>query len=319
MAPAIMRVTVAGAGDKSGSSWANAMGWAEFETDYEGSAESGDMYYVMSGTYTLTSHLSTAIDGTSTDMIQVIGVSDEALTEAVGADRPFFDGGASYYVRADNWWRFRNVRVEGEQAYVLRADTGAQFINCKADNSSGTADRDAIRPEGANCIVIKCEAISDAGVGIFMFSRYGIVRQNHAHDCKTGIRIIERNAVEENIIETCTTYGLFIDTSTLDFNYIVNNTIWTCATGINAPAGYDYLVADNLIDTNTTKGIVWAAAIDSAWFDYNNFNGNSGGDVTNVTKGPNTTSNVPGFTNAAGQDFSGVDAANGSVIEDGVG
>ena len=41
--------TVAGAGDKDGSSWANAFDLAEFDTQFA-SAAAGDVYYVYSGT-----------------------------------------------------------------------------------------------------------------------------------------------------------------------------------------------------------------------------------------------------------------------------
>ena len=78
---ATMYVTVAGAGTKAGTSWANAFGYAEWETDYEGSAEPGDIYYVEDGTYTLTSDFSTARDGTVDSYIKVIGVATGTTNE----------------------------------------------------------------------------------------------------------------------------------------------------------------------------------------------------------------------------------------------
>jgi len=311
---ATMYVTVAGAGDKSGSSWANAMGYAEFETDFEGSAAAGDIYYVMSGTYTLTSNLLSSLDGTAASMINVIGVSDESETEAQGTDRPFFDGGASYGVRVDNYWQWKNCRFEGEQTYVLRGDTGTKVINCKADNSSGTADRSAIDIEGLYSLVFNCEGISDAGYGIGMFSTQGQVYGCYAHDSKSGIHVSGRSSVSFNIVDTCTTYGVQVTGATIEFGYICNNTIYNCVTGINAIAGQAYIVLNNQIVTNTTKGIVWASAIEANLFDYNNYNGNTGGDTTNVTKGSGATANAPGFTDAGGGDFSGVDSDDAFAI-----
>ena len=74
MAAATMYVTVAGAGDKSGSTWGNAMGLGEWETDVEATAEAGDIYYLEAGTYTLTNAFSTALDGTDVAPIKIIGV-----------------------------------------------------------------------------------------------------------------------------------------------------------------------------------------------------------------------------------------------------
>lgn len=90
-AAATMYVTVAGAGGKTGADWANAMSSAEFETDIEGAAEAGDIYYVMSGTYDYSGGaVATARDGAAANPVTVIidgcttGISaDAALTSHV--------------------------------------------------------------------------------------------------------------------------------------------------------------------------------------------------------------------------------------------
>ena len=66
MAAADMYVTNTGAGDKSGSSWANAMSLTEFATDVVSNCEAGDRYFIMGGqTYTFTANINSARDGSA--------------------------------------------------------------------------------------------------------------------------------------------------------------------------------------------------------------------------------------------------------------
>ena len=115
MAAEEMYVTVAGAGDNSGDSWANAMALSDFETDLEGSAEAGDIYYVKEGTYTLTSDLDwSSQDGSYTNPIIIIGVKTETTHEppefsdwASGDDRPLIAQGG-YALTTGDYARVRN-------------------------------------------------------------------------------------------------------------------------------------------------------------------------------------------------------------------
>ena len=111
-------VTVAGAGDNSGDSWANALTVSEFVMSVN-SAIAGDSYYVAGGTYTFGASINTAADGTGSSPISIIGVNSGTTAEpptvsdyATGSSRPLFSCGA-YTITIDNYWKFLNIRASG--------------------------------------------------------------------------------------------------------------------------------------------------------------------------------------------------------------
>ena len=148
---ATMYVVPAGAGDKSGSSWANAMSSTTWETDVETNAEPGDIYYVYTGTYSLDNDWSTALNGVSTAPITIIGCSDQGdpPTEANGNDRPLIDAtAADYDFKFSNSWIIKNLRVTITDDAGFRCNDKGIRINCYAYNSSETANRRAFYCSG---------------------------------------------------------------------------------------------------------------------------------------------------------------------------
>lgn len=297
MAAATMYVTVAGAGGKTGADWANAMGLAEFVTDITNNTEAGDIYYLLSGTYELTATLNTTRDGLTTSYIKVIGVSDTALTEATGTDRPLINTGVYAFI-VDNYWYFRNLSFVGSitSLQVFRADNYAEVVNCKFESTVDNISAALI--ESGN--TINCDFISTVG-----YSLQGNTNIDYCY-VKNGYNVTLPRAgqgVYTNSIFDGGVTGINFNPNTADYKhcYIANNTIYNCTTGINLNTALWSTIYSNIIDTCTT-GIAADATSDSYILDYNNFNGNTA-DVSNVTKGSNATALDPQFVNAAAGNF----------------
>lgn len=303
MAAATMYVTPAGAGTKAGNDWANAMGLAEFETDFEGAAEAGDIYYLAGGTYTLTNNLLSTRNGSQTSPISVIGVTVGTSNEppiasdwATGDGRPLIASG-TYIFGGNDYTGLYNLRTTGTAAYLFRLDSYSLFVNCKATN---TNSGDGIYCGGAYSRVIGCECSSTTGTAFDLSGSSSTLLQGcYAHDSATGVTIAPYSTLVMCIAETCTT-GISLASN--NGNFIVNCTIDNCTTGVSATTSYAGAFLNNII-SNNTSGASWTTEQKTNHWDYNNWYGNTG-DVSNVTKGNNALAVDPQFTNAAGGDFS---------------
>jgi len=289
-------VTVAGAGAKDGTTWANAMGFAEFETDVEASVEAGDRYFLEEGTYTLTSSLTTLTDGITTAPIQMIGVKSGTTNEPpvfsdypTGDNRPLFACAANAF-DFDNLWQWRNLRWTITTSRGVDVDIGHQFENCKSTNSSGTGNRSAFSVV-ASCHYILCEAISDLG-NAFSTGANNRYMGCYVHDSVTGFLMAgssDNQLIYNCVIDTCTT-GLSIANAGIG-NMILSNTIYNCITAMDLGTGCDYeMIVNNIFDANTT-GVDFADANRTYILDYNVYD--NGTDVVNVIKGGNSVTGDP--------------------------
>lgn len=312
-APTYLYVKTSGCGgDDSGDSWTNCLGHDEgaWETHIEALTTETDYYYfVMEGTYTLPGDFIVTGDGTVTLENHIIGVVSGTTNEpavasdwATGTNRPLItDGASAYTFEVDNFWILRNLRVESGNTSSITVGISCRTINVKAQND-GAAIRDAITFSANNAASIDCEWISDNGYAVDQ-NGYGIFIGNYIHDSDYGVTADGSYSLFlYNIIDTCATAGLYFAANIR--THIINNIIYNCPTGIRATTAYDFLIYNNIIDTCTTKGISW----DTTWqtsniMDWNNFNGNTGGDVLNAVKGANATALDPQFEGAAGGDF----------------
>lgn len=308
-------VTVAGAGTKDGTSWANAFGLAEWKTDLEASASAGDFYYVEGGTYTLTSSINATLDGTRTNPITVIGVKAGTTAEppttadwANGDDRPLIVA-AGYQFTFDNYWIFRNFRVTITESNGFRADTGSIRINCSSNNSSDL-DRPAFFVQSQGQLIDSDGQAGGATKGRACdhrnFSSVRIIGC-YLHDSGYGIyqTTAKRAVYLFNVIANIDNDGIRRNNGAgnQDANdSIINNTFYNCANGIYYDDSYGCNVMNNIIASCTT-GINWGVENKSNIYDYNNFH-DCTTDVTNVTKGPNATAFDPKFTNPSDGDFS---------------
>jgi len=111
-----------------------------------------------------------------------------------------------------------------------------------------------------------------------------------------GVHITNNDGVS---VVGCTFYsitGIAVYITTGEQPLILNNQFVSCGYGIRA-----------------------TTALASALIDYNNYFASVTADVSGVSKGSNATANDPGFTDAPGGDFSGVDSADGFGMRLGVG
>lgn len=330
-AAATMYVTPAGADTKTGADWAHAMGYAEWETDVEGSAEAGDIYYVAGGTYTLTSDFVTALDGAVDNPIYIIGVKSSTTNEppvasdfATGTDRPLItDGASAYTFDVDDYWVVKNIRMTGSDTNSISIGSGSIIENCYASND-GAATRNALFLTQLN-EAVSCELTSTNGVGV-VASANAKIYGCYIHDSATGISggTSDNFSIIGNFIDTCPIALSFGNASTT--HTIVNNTLYnddkTDAGSIGISSGTTnthYIIINNII-TGFETGISNGDNYSNTWYiDYNDFY-DCGTDRTNVaiTAPVRSSHDIdvnPAFTDAANGDFS-VTAAG--VLGDGL-
>lgn len=305
-AAATMYTTVAGAGNKDGTDWTNAFGLAEWETDLEGNAEAGDIYYVAGGTYTLTAHLDCANDGTSVAPISVIGVESGTTNEppvlsdyAYGTDRPLIASGA-YACQFDDYWVLKNIRVTITFAQGFKADDGSALVNCYAFNSSGTSNYPGFQLGQPRSSIIGCEAISTNGYAIQLVNSSARIVSVYIHDSTVGISGVFNSAnISKNIIDTCTT-GIAMNGSGLGSS-VINNTFYTCTTGITGTTDYAMVFLNNILDECGTPAS-WGTEEKSNLWDYNSWDGDKSSN-SNVTAGLNSIDSDITLTDPANGDF----------------
>lgn len=319
-AAADMAVTVAGAGDGSGTAgdgvtleWDNAMSLAQWETDAGTacSSEAGDRYFVTEGTYTLNEAWDCTNSGTTAGRIQVIGVvsgtsaepptiTDWANSDGTCSDCPLIAAAANTFNFEDMWTlRNLNVTTTAESGFVI--DQGSHIINCKSLNSSGSANRRAFHIGNQNTLLMGSDGQSDAGRAV-QGGNAIFIWGNWLHDSDAGhfnsaapstyvFNIFDNNAI-----------GLNMDNDTGVF--AANNTFYSNSTaGITGAGGQRQMIINNIFNDNLV-GVTNTSGSDKSWFlDYNDFEGN-GTPVTNVDRGPNTLSLDPVFGGADAGDFS---------------
>lgn len=311
-----MYVTTTGAGTKSGLSWANAFSLTEFEIDAEVSAEAGDRYFFKEGTYTLASAIITALDGSATSYIEIIGVVSATTAEpptssdwATGNNRPIISHNSHSFQINGDYWRLRGLQVEtnGAMTSLYLGGYNICAINCKVTNTNAGAFYALYAIDRA--IIIDCEAQSTNGYGIRV-GTYSFIFGCYAHDSSVKGIIASGNYVYilHCIIDTC---GIGLDP--YSFLRIVNTTIYNCTSGVT---GTNYAASqyyNNVIDNCTTGFKVNAAGVIamSTLFDYNNWSNNTkdmswdnGVSEDNLAKGANDTAVAPAFIDAPASNFS---------------
>lgn len=300
-------VTVTGAGDKGGSTWANAMGRAEWETDLEAPVSADDVYYVEEGTYTLTEDIDcSAIDGTSIAPIKIIGVktgtsneppvfSDHAFTTA----RPLIAAGGNQWWFGD-YWIIKNIRITTAETWGFRADAYSQFVNCKSTATGGSW---AISSPGSNSKVSACEA--EANIGGISLVANGRALACYVHDGSGDGIVPQAGAVIFNcIIDNMTGDG--IDLSTRDSCVLIHNTITGCGNGIAGTTANATVILNNII-AGCTVGANWGDAYTDQYVDYNCWDNTD--DTINITKGDHAVTGDPSI-NAGADNFSITTASN---------
>ena len=303
-----MYVISGGLGDTSGDSWANAMSLAAFEVDVEAAMEAGNVYYILAGTYTLTDSISSDLDGGDGTPISFVGVADTAspATRGSGDDRPTFVCGA-YFVRNDNYITWENCRFLGTGGSVLRVDRRCFVKNCYANNSSGTANRDAFDSQSTATNFFDCEMESTNGIGSDNYGPSNF-RNCYVHHSSVGIETGPPSIFSENIVAICSTVGIKVTGSNC---HLFGNTIYGCIAGMVHTAALAMGVVRNNIFSQCTIGLEGTGINFNLDIDYNDWFGNTA-DCALYDTGANCISVDPVFTNTAdgSEDFS-LDSSSG--------
>lgn len=272
----------------------------------------GNKMYMEAGTYTLSAAI-----GVAADLLCLIeGYQTTRGDNPTGTNRPLVAAAANTF-NFDNEWQFKNIRCTTTTADGFRADNNAVFINCKSDNSSGTATRHGFETT-SRAIFIDCEGISTNGRAFFLFSIDCRILNCYAHDSDEGINLASTSQAEFCILDTCSTYGIRMH-GTANVLTALNNTIYNCGVGISILSGGLNVIRNNQL-ADCTTGIDNAGDVAQWYLDYNNYHSNTD-NLDNLDYGDNATFNDPGFANEAGGDFSiGTDeTANGFGTRLGVG
>jgi hypothetical protein len=267
-------------------------------------ATAGNTYYIAAdGTHTLSASVIVTEDGEDGAACYIEGYNSSRDDDPTGTNRPLISCGASYYFRPGDFWHSSNLRFSGSSAHVFEIGSNDNHVtNCYAENTSGTDDRDALLVSTGGGTVLGCEATSTNGEAFFLASASSNAIGCYAHDSKYGFRFsVDFAQISFCIADTCTT-GVWLDTGS-DGITVLNTTMYNCTTGLEAQSGERLCVVNCLIDSCTTGlSATTAGNEDAQYVNYNNYN-NNGTDTSNVDKGANATSVVPGFNDAANGDF----------------
>jgi len=259
----------------------------------------GNTIHVKAGTYVAGGALSFTSGGNATPVI-ITGYNSSRDDNPTGTNRPLLTMGANT-ITTGLYTQFRNFRMTSSAATFFTAGVQTVVQNCDIDHTGAT---DAITA-GQSCSFIDCDIASN-GTGIDC-TGYGVrIHGCYIHDLATGIELDNYAcSVKFCVLDTCSSYGIFISAVGARHSQdIMDNVFYGCTDAIYAALSvYTNKIMNNIF-SDGTDGIHITSSSPSNHIDYNNFYNNSGNDVTNVSKGPNTTSNNPQFTNAGAGDFS---------------
>lgn len=303
-APDVYYVSVGGAGDKSGTTPANAFDFAAFESDCENNQESGDIYYILTGTYTLTSNFSNSGFGSSALPIQFIGVTDlDTLDEATGDDRPFFTCGAFSFV-------FGGSKIVKNLEFQITTTNGVEtgyqvhLFNNKIQNDSEEVGRVALRLDSGDNKVIGCEVISDKGIGIYSFEGDHLIIGTWVHDTPTPLDFDSFHLI--TVINSC-----FSDFDSIEIYSSTAFVFNGCdfynfedeAINVGIFAGW-HVVTNCIFDGNGIgdSAVTFASQINSGFIDYNVYHDITN-NVVNGNEGENSLEVDPQFVDPDNGDF----------------
>jgi len=251
----------------------------------------GNIVYIEAGTYTQVENVAVAKDGTALNPITIEGYNASRGDNPLGDNRPFIIAGG-YDFNFDQYWIMRNFRFTTTDSSGIQVDEYGIMENVKSHNT-GTGDAISGSWRG---LIIRCEAISDGGIGIDGRG-YDTIISSYVHDSVTCIDD-NYSSIIGNVIDTCTTGINMVST---DIGVTMGNTIYNCTTGISATDAHERKVINNLID-NCTTGITWTTPQLNNYFDYNLYS-NTTADVVNITKGGHSVTSDITLTDAPNKDF----------------
>lgn len=216
------------------------------DDDFIEAKVAGNTIYVKSGEYTLGETVYSGVAASNVLPICVIGYDTDRATRPTGDNRPLLTCGAYYFGSSVAHWHLENLRATGTTTVVFTlAGSYGYFFNCKAQNTSATANRVAFNG-GTSTSAVGCEGISDAG---YAFASFDVLYACYAHDSARGASSCTR--VTNSVFDTCTAYGIHTATIVV----LSGVTIYNCATGIYVGSTTSQSEIVNIIIDLCTTGI----------------------------------------------------------------
>lgn len=346
-------VTVAGAGDNSGGSWATAMSWAggggtaNFQdilqedsgtselakgTDGTAATTGGTIFYVYNdGTnvYTLAGAVDCGADGRGVSPYIIRGVDAQSSPPTPAEWHKTTAGGGPLFVAAansfslDDYWATYNIRWTTTHAAGFKIDTSGIVSGCSGTNSGAGGGLEALTLSIGLHRVLHCDLQSTNGTCIITDAG-DIVRFNYLHDSDRGIHVNDAyNDISFNIIERIVDEGLYNQNKP---NLLVSNdTFYKCGGEaihlITGGAGYGNTIINNIFDGDGSgTGLKLDRACGDAYIDYNNYwDLATDFDGLGVScKGPNANSADPQFVDPdnADSDLRDFSLASGAASVD---
>ncbi len=251
--------------------------------------------------------MSVSSHGTALLPINIVGYNTTRTLTNVDASRPTINIAANGWT-GGNYWRYKNLIFTMTMTDGMTLGSYGNMENCKATNSSGTADRTALNGS-SGFIILNSEVASTNGIAVKLGGGAKLIG-SYVHDSKNCVNLLSTyGVVWGNIISGCTTAGITI-TATYDYQFIAYNTLNGNAV---TPAGTGIITTDSEVNfifgniiANWATGINWNADTKINYLDYNNFYNNTTAHRTNITTtGPNNLDDTdPSFTNVGAGDFS---------------
>lgn len=273
----------------------------------------GNVVYVKGpATYTTGAGINVAADGTAVAPIVIAGYNATRSTVGTcdGSDRPLVACAANTFI-VDVSWQLHNLRFTTTDSNGVKFNgTFGLARNCSVAQSSASANRYAIQMSASGVRVIDCELNATAGYGLSLAGTGTHAFACYVHDSANGVLCGSGfGSIVGCVIEACSTAGIVL--ASVDYMFLLWNTIDTTVDGISATDSIANLVMNNIISNMTSEGAVWTTQTDSNWWDYNDWYGNAT-DITLIADrhatltlpGPHDFDADPGYTNAAGGDFS---------------
>lgn len=265
----------------------------------------GAKIHVKAGTYNASGSYSMLI-GQAQNFIQLLGYNASRGDSPRDNDRPLFNMAGSSFLLA-SYTLSKHFRVSSTAANGLQASSYMALENVYVENTTAVATRNGMLFSNYSRIV-DCEATCPnsaggdgiaAGLGNLFLSCY-------VHHSDVGFNLTNPtgNTFLHNIIANCNVHGLYMSPSAASYNLkVLLNTFYDNAIDIEANRNVNAAFIWGNIFEDGTDGVTWFSDLgDAVQLDWNNFHGKAGNDVTNVTKGPNTSSYDPLFE-TPGSDF----------------
>jgi hypothetical protein len=288
-------VTIDRSAGSSASAGAGEVGGARalwLDAHFENGIVDGNYLFMQSGTFTLTSNMNVANDGSADKYIKVHGYKDDRGDAPTGTDRPLI-AGAAFLLSFDDYWEFKHMRITTTHASGLGLDNGAVLENMYANNSSVSGAREAMTINAAlGNTLISCEAESVNGTAVLMGGDVNVVDCIFHDSSVTGlITTSDGVSIINSIIYNC---GIGISADGRGVT-IAHNTIDNCTGGISATTAFSQAIMYNSI-SNCTTGIDWVNKREGMAMDWNNYYNNTTDiSVNNLKKGNNSIALDPEY------------------------